>query len=549
MKNIQPIQSIITLTALAFTLSACGNVSFKNHEALLGGAMSTSGDRYIALQQSFKGACDTGDKFHPLEWCGGYDNYGFVKDHAFQIKTNGEPIPLSFISSHLDEHMFSGQWQEAIPGNLYHAEYIHNADHHYVLASARIFDFVEINTPIVSGQYVVYKINLSANGSILSIQDVKRFAAQCNLAFENALYGKASPNGNHIAIVESGPCIDGPENTTFYDAHTLDVTYTTNLPSLESDQGVRRKTQWTVVSEGATDAELALVTSEPRIHWNSEQSGPNSMGNPLYREAVVNYVAANEEVAQSESKSAVFIIESVPLDADFMEGQPFRTQVRFTPDGSVSEQELVVDDTNFKLYWSYYNSFDAPVSLFDFTHKSYRQRSVGRVHYSPFGNDIFVDAVIDEADIASASNNTWGFDDDPAKTLSVRESYVSFNHDFNADNPIVDGAALMEEYEITESMNPQQMLVKMICVVQASNVDGDSYGSNRTCTHSWGGLPAAVQNRAYGQFAWTFNEAHELHVCLPMAATENAARNAAVDSDDLIRGCNGNAWEKMNAAY
>ena len=65
-------------------LSACTHGT-EDHVEPGTSTISFDGQRAAGVEQSFTGGCDTGDQFHPMRWCGDYDNPGFVKDHSFRL--------------------------------------------------------------------------------------------------------------------------------------------------------------------------------------------------------------------------------------------------------------------------------------------------------------------------------------------------------------------------------------------------------------------------------------------------------------------------------
>lgn len=540
MKRLQ----LITPLILICLLNACGGNSFEDKEDYVGSTISHSGDRMVGVKQKFKGACDTSDSWHPIDWCGNYDNAGFVKDHTFQLWTSSETAPRTFIASYSDAGRLDGQWSEELQGEVYHTDYIHTDTHHYVLASARILDFVEVNTPIRSGQFVVYKINLSDNGSINSIQDVENFSAQCDITYNSAIHGKASPNGDYISVVSQGDCVPGPKTATILEANSLNVIHTTTLTSSNDTFVHAWEGGWTAVVEGSTDAELARVTSEPSVCWDQSVAGPNSMANPLFREAVVDFVRANETLEQAQAKSMVFILQYDGFVPGMKPGKTLRTQIRISPDGNISEQELSLEEVPFGMQWNSGNYNQA--LLFDFATLSYRRRTTSTVTTStPFSGSEELPYLDDSTEL-ELGGTSFLFDDDNNKTLNHYSGAVDLSHNYTQGSPVSEGMMLNESYRMGEQLGTRRILVELECTEKAENVqDEHSYDYDRQCQSDWGGLHDEYQNRSHGQYSWTFTDTNELYICLAMTSNENSARNVIIDKGDLNSGCNGTSWRKL----
>ena len=547
MKNNQSVQSIVVLAVFTQVLGACGLGEFKDKEYYRGSYISQSGDRVVGLKQKFKGACDTSDRWHPVEWCGGYDNTDFVKDHMFQVWTSTEPSSLTWLSPEVE---LLGEWSEDLEGEVHDADYVYTDGHHYLIVSAQISDFVETGMPIRSGQFVVYKINLTEQGSINSVEDIVRIPVQLGDDTCVPLRSRASTDGAYIAVIAQGDCVGDVDAVTLYEADSLNVMHTYSLPiASDSSWTDRWRGHWLTVASGAADAEVARVMSEPRFYWSGFGTGPSSMANPLFREAVVDFVAAREEVAQSQETTQLFLLQygDGALYSYSEAEQTMRPQIRVTTDGVVSAQAFQAGDVPFGLD-SYGGRGEA--LIFDFDKQAYRIRGTyyATYYHSPLSSGVEKPNFTESRELNLGDHGFMLFEDDLSRGLeSQLSSDIKFSYNESVGGPLRDGLVVSEFYTPTEELDSRHYVVALACAVQAERTGTDSYGWDEggQCGSSWAGRADAFQDQAHGQFAWTFNDANELFTCLATTSSEAVARGFVVRSDDLIAGCNGTAWRRV----
>lgn len=516
--NTRPVQSLIGLTMAACFMTACGGTSFKNKESYGATAVSFTGDRLVGVMEKFQGACDTDDSWHPVQWCGDYDNVGFVKDHAFKLWTHSENLSttLTTVSEPTaGGNDVQGQFSDYLEGKVMGIQYVHNSNHHYVLVSARILNFVEVGAAVTSGEFVVYKISLSENGTVNSVVDVARQPVSgCTVEDQSIPTSQMSSDGSIISVASnSGNCLAGESTVIFYDANTLNTLYTIQADSWGGE--------WVIVEDGASDEQLLATSSASIYSWDFDEGGSPSLANPTYYNATVDFVEAREIAENAALQSRVYVFRNSM-------GPGVTTQVRFLSDANIEERVLETER-----YFVQPNSQRA--LIFDYENKQYRSRGF------TFGTSVYVQ---DEIPLSGDFSSNYLFEDDPSRGLYANELRLDITQNNGSDFVHVEGMLVRYSYAYTEVLSPRDFVMRLSFIETVDDVV-DEY--NFTTKQVFEG--SEFSSREYGRIAWTFSEAGEMYSCLVETATETVARNTVISENNLSTGCNGNGWLKMMADY
>ena len=167
-------------------------------------------------------------------------------------------------------------------------------------------------------------------------------------------------------------------------------------------------------------------------------------------------------------------------------------------------------------------------------------------HSSPFSEDEVRTIVRDGIELGVGNEASLSFEDESDGVLNVSGGWVNLHPSYDQDFQVVEGMVLNEMNIVIEELGARRVLIELECIETAENVrEGNSYDFDRQCRYDWSGVPEEFQDRAHGQFAWTFTQANDLYVCLATSSSENAARNATIVDSALASGCNGATWRKM----
>jgi hypothetical protein len=376
-------------------------------------------------------------------------------------------------------------------------------------------NFVEVGAAVTSGEFVVYKISLSEDGTVNSVVDVARQSVSgCEVDYRSVFTSQMSPDGSIISVASnSGDCFTGASTVSFYDANTLNTLYTIQSHSWGGE--------WVIVEDGASDEQLLATSSASIYSWDFDEGGSPSLANPTYYNATVDFVEAREVAENAALQSRVYVFRNSM-------GPGVTTQVRFLSDATIQERVLETER-----YFVQPNSQRA--LIFDYENKQYRSRGFR------FGTSVYVN---DTIALSVDYSSNYLFEDEPSRGLYANQLNLEITTNNGSDFVHAEGMLVRYRYSYTEAVGPRDFLMRLSSIEMVDEVHDEYNFTTKQIDEG-----SAFSSREYGRIAWTFSETGEMYSCQVEGATAALARDTVISENNLSTGCNGHAWLKMMSDY
>ncbi|MEC9464846.1 MAG: hypothetical protein VX834_03625 [Myxococcota bacterium] len=508
----------LTLSVLAFMVSACSGYGTKDQTKIDLSAISFDGQRLAGIEQSFTGGCNSSSPFHPFQWCGDYDDTQYVKDHSFRLWVSGSPVVE--VSSPVDEEV-SGSFVADLPGDVQYMQYVVSDDFHYVLVGADELAFVDFGEPVTAGYHTVYQFDLSPAGQLIGEPKTlhRKFYQFCYQSFYAPVNVAASESGRWITLLHQNSC-DAAAKIEIVSADTQEVVYEQGL--VVGGQFSFLNGDWVTVVEGASDEELGAQWQSPLKVWDGEQ-GEQSLAKPVYRAALVDYLQGRALVVDAAAKTDVFVLQQGNA-----QGSSNR-QIRVGASGDVTTAELDIAEAH--------GHGILPAEYDVAYHMDFERSLVIERDFSYYGD---LSSVRENPELRG---DQLFFFDATAYGYLFENGGMRFSRNFGTGGEPSDGELIDRYYDILRLDHTERSVVAELDRVERGT--GNDWNMAETSVSSWAGLGAEDREARFLRFEWMFNAEHELLGCAATARELSAVEGAAMMRADTSTGCQGGPWRRM----